>query len=251
MFENLMDPVLSPLLKLGFFWTIFIMSFVLTLLITLIYKFTTDQNLMKKLKAEMKVLQKEMKLLAKDPKKAMAHQKKLMSKNMTYMKHSLKPTLYTFIPIIIIFGWLNSHLAYIPLAPETEFNVSVEFKDGTFGEVSIDVLPELNILSQHMQTIEDSRAKWTLKGAEGEYMLKIIFGNREFEKDLIISSENDYADPLEIIKDSEIKQIKIHNEKVRPLGSISILGWRPGWIGVYIILSLIFSFSMRKIMGIS
>lgn len=251
MLEKILDPIFNPLLELGYFWFILIIAFFLTLIITLIYKFTTDQTLMKKLKAEMKTLQKEMKTLAHDPKKAMAHQKKLMSKNMDYMKHSLKPTLYTFIPIIIIFGWLNSHLAYLPIEPGNEFLLSIEFKEGAFGDVSLDVMPELNILSQKTQTIQDNYAVWTLSGEQGDYQVTITFGNRQFDKDLIISSENNYASPITTIKDSDLMEIKIHNEKVKPLGNFSLFGWKPGWLGTYIILSLIFSLLMRRVLKIS
>lgn len=251
MLEKILDPIFNPLLGLGYFWFILIVAFILTLMITLIYKFTTDQILMKKLKAEMKTLQKEMKTLAHNPKKAMVHQKKLMQKNMNYMKHSLKPTLYTFIPIIIIFGWLNSHLAYLPIEPGNEFLMSIEFKEGTFGDVSLDVIPELNILSERTQIIQDNYASWTLSGEQGAYQMTISFGNRQFEKDLMISSENNYATPITTIKDSNLKKLEIHNEKVRPLGNFSLFGWKPGWLGTYIILSLIFSLVMRKILKIS
>jgi len=250
LFESVLDPLFKPLLNLGFFWATLIISFGLTLLITIVYKFATDQTLMKKLKAEMKVLQKEMKKLKNDPKKAMAHQQKLMKKNMEYMKHSFKPTLFTFIPIIIIFGWLNSHMAYLPLQPDTEFVISAEFKEGTFGDVTIDIIPSLEILSDPMQSIENSYVEWKLKGLLGEYMAKITFGSREFQQKIIISEE-DYSEPVQLIKDSELTKIMIHNERVRPLGSISLFGWRPGWLGTYILFSLIFSFALRKLMNIS
>ncbi|NQU98350.1 DUF106 domain-containing protein [Candidatus Woesearchaeota archaeon] len=250
MFEKVLDPIFRPLLDLGFFWAILIISFVLTLIITLVYKYATDQTLMKKLKAEMKELQKEMKRLKDNPQKAMVHQKKMMQKNMKYMKHSFKPTLYTFVPIIIIFGWLNSNLAFLPLTPDTDFIVSAQFKEGTFGEVSLDVLPDLTFTSNRIQTLENSVASWTLSGAEGEYQMKFVFGSREFEKDLIISTEN-YAQPIKVIKDSEISKIEIHNEKVLPIGNFAIFGWKPGWLGTYIIFSLIFSFALRKFLKIS
>ena len=72
----------------------------ITLLITLIYKFTTDQDLMKQLKAELKELQAEMKALKSEPEKAMEVQKRAMQTNMKYMMQSMKATLFTFIPII-------------------------------------------------------------------------------------------------------------------------------------------------------
>ncbi|MFC2136002.1 EMC3/TMCO1 family protein [Bacteroidota bacterium] len=251
MLEGLLNPVFNPLLDLGYFWAILIISFVLTLLITLIYKYVTDQELMKSLKTEMKELQKELKQLTKtNPSKAMAHQKKVMEKNMQYMKHSFKPTLYTFIPIIIIFGWLNSHMAYIPIEPNTPFIVTAEFAEGTFGEVSLSALPELNITSEAIQEIENSQASWTISGDEGEYLLKVIYDNREFEKDLLITSEREYAEPIKAIKDSNLKKIVVGNEKVLPFHDIG-LNVNLSWIWTYIILSLVFSFGLRKLLKIS
>ncbi|MBU0471435.1 MAG: DUF106 domain-containing protein [Nanoarchaeota archaeon] len=172
----------------------------------------------------------------------------MMDKNMQYMKHSFKPTLYTFIPIIIIFGWLNAHMAYLPITPGSEFQISAEFKQGTFGEVSLEVIPDLEFLSTSVQTIENNAAFWTLKGGEGEYLMKFMFSNREFEKDLFITEENSYATPVKIIKDSDLVKILIHNKKVKPLENFGI---GLSWIWTYIILSVIFSIILRKILKIS
>jgi len=84
-----------------------VISILLTLLTTLAYKYFTDQTLMKTLKTEMKEDQKRVKELKEDPDKAAQLTKQLMEKNMKYMMHSFKPMLFTFIPLIIIFGWLR------------------------------------------------------------------------------------------------------------------------------------------------
>ena len=42
-----------------------------------------------------------------NPEKMTQVNKQLMEKNLTYMKHSMKPMLFTFIPIIVIFGWMR------------------------------------------------------------------------------------------------------------------------------------------------
>jgi len=250
MFEKILNPIFAPLLKLGYFWSILLISFILTLIITLVYKYATDQTLMKKLKTEMKTFQAEMKKFKDNPSKVMAHQKKIMSKNMEYMKHSLKPTLFTFIPIIIVFGWLNAHLTYLPIQADSQFQVLANFKEGTFGNITLEVLPELTFLSNHTQTIDGNKAVWSLKGQTGDYQLKFSFGNREFQKDLIISLDN-YALPDTVVKDSDLTKLSINNQRVKPFGSISIFGWKPGWLGTYIIFSLIFSFGLRKLLNIS
>ncbi|MFH1972869.1 MAG: EMC3/TMCO1 family protein [archaeon] len=108
-FNSFLDPVLGPVMSIPSPWNLLLISFILTTIITLIYKFVTDQKMMKELKDEMKAFQKEMKELKDNPSKMMEVQKKAMEKNMKYMMHSLKPTLITFIPIIFIFGWLRSY----------------------------------------------------------------------------------------------------------------------------------------------
>ena len=51
-FENLLSPVFDPLLNLPTLLAVVILSFLISLIITVVYKFTTDQNLMKGLKEE-------------------------------------------------------------------------------------------------------------------------------------------------------------------------------------------------------
>ena len=100
---------ISPLFGIG------VVAFIFTLIVTLIYKYTTDQSFMKSVKEEMKDLQKQMKEHKEDHKKVMELQKVVMEKNMKYMMHSFKPMLFTFIPVILVFGWLRT--AYTDMGP--------------------------------------------------------------------------------------------------------------------------------------
>tara|TARA_Y100000310_G_scaffold312252_1_gene359375 strand:- start:463 stop:909 length:447 start_codon:yes stop_codon:yes gene_type:complete len=107
-FSSVLDPVLLPFMEaLPAPYNILLLSFVITGSITLLYKFMTDQKLMKEIKQEMKDLQKEMKQFRDQPEKAMALQKKAFERQMKYMMQSFKPTLITLLPIMLIFGWLR------------------------------------------------------------------------------------------------------------------------------------------------
>ena len=109
MFDGFFNAVFGPIMNLPDPLNLFIIAFILTGIITIAYKYLTDQKKMKELKEEMKGMQKRMKELKDQPDKMMALQKDSMKKNMEYMKHSMKPTLFTFVPIIIIFSWLRSY----------------------------------------------------------------------------------------------------------------------------------------------
>jgi uncharacterized membrane protein (DUF106 family) len=85
---------------------------------TLVYKYATDQGLMKSLREEIKRLQNEMKLHKTEPQKLAEIQSKLMPLNMRMMSQSMKPMLLTIVPFIIIFALLGkvyNNMIVIPL----------------------------------------------------------------------------------------------------------------------------------------
>ena len=247
MFENLLNPVFDPLLSLPMIWVVVIMAFIITLLITFIYKFTTNQDLMKDLKAELKEFQKEMKELRSEPQKMMAVQKKSMQTNMKYMSHSMRSMLFTFIPIILIFGWMNSHLAYDPILPGQEFTTTISFYNGINGNVELIVPEGITANGDINKTISDSEIKWILKGESGEYLLEYKLNGKSYTKEVIITNKQAYAKVLKPVKDKVIKQISIDNNKTKVL---NLFGWKLGWLGAYIILSIIFSTILRKMLKI-
>ena len=64
-FGDILNPIFSPLLNLPTLWAVILLSFLISLIITVVYKYTTNQNLMKQLKDEMKEFQREIKELKK------------------------------------------------------------------------------------------------------------------------------------------------------------------------------------------
>lgn len=243
----LLDPILNPLLQLPVLWSIILLSFIIALIISVIYKFTTDQDLMKRLKGEMKEFQKEMKELKDHPEKMMEVQKKAMQTNMKYMMQSMKSTLFTFLPIIIIFGWMNAHLAYEPITPGEDFTTTVEFEEGVQGQVELSVFPgDLEIQGDAIKQIQGREVSWLLQGDKGEYQLEYkLDGEEVYKREVLITDKHEYKDPVKNIKDDNVKTISIDNEKMKVL---NLFGWKLGWLGTYIIFSIIFSMVLRKLM---
>lgn len=248
MFESVLDPVFRPLLSLNSLVAIVIISFVISFLITIAYKFFTDQELMKELKGDLKNAQKEMKESSKDPAKMMQMQKEAMKKNLEYMKHSMKPTLITFLPIIIIFGWLNANFAYYPITPGTDFTTTVVFDRNIEGNAELIVPKDITIVdNKPAKEIQNNMATWTLNGKEGEYLLEYKLNDQTYTKELLITSEHRYKAPVERIREPGVKEIRIGNEPLKPL---KIGNFKLGWIWTYIIFSIVFSMILRKIMKI-
>lgn len=242
MFESILNPIFNPLISLSPLGFVLFISFVISLIIVIVYKLMTKQDEMKALKDETKRLQNEMKTLKDNPTKIMEIQKIAMQKNMEYMKHSMKPTLITFIPIIIIFGWLNANLAYEPVMPNQEFIVSVTSDDN----ITIDVPDKIELVNKE---VKDNQIDFKLKGQEGSYLLDFKAGDEIQTKDILITNEQKYKAPVKIINDknSKIKKIEIKQNKLKVL---NLFGWKLGWLGAYIIFSLVFSILLRKVMKV-
>jgi uncharacterized membrane protein (DUF106 family) len=245
-FENLLNPVFNPLLNLPTLWAVVILSFLISVIITLVYKYTTNQDLMKQLKDEMKEFQKEIKELRKEPEKAMQVQKRAMQTNMKYMMHSMRSTLFSFIPIIIIFSWMTANFAYSPILPGQEFTTTVFFEEGVDGEITLNVPEGVFIESGNRKEIKESEVKWILSGLEGEYLLEYNLNDKKYNKGLLID-EKKYEDPVEKIDDGFIKTIEIEHKSKKLL---NLFGWKLGWLGTYIIFSIVFSIIIRKIIKV-
>tara|TARA_Y100000310_G_scaffold345183_2_gene462440 strand:+ start:641 stop:1402 length:762 start_codon:yes stop_codon:yes gene_type:complete len=243
-----LDFALGPLLNLPPLLGVAIVSVLVSVIITAVYKLVTNQSLMKDLKNEIKELQKTMKELRDRPEEAMKVQKKAMETNMKYMTHSFKPTLITFIPIILIFGWMNGHFAYEPISPGEEFQVDAIFGKTGKGDVEISVPKEMEIDGNVVKTIEDNKVSWLLKGEqEGKYFLEFKYKGEVHEKDVLITNGKSYADKSLSVKGSDLKSISIDYDKNIVL---NLFGWKLGWLGVYIIFSLVSTIALRKFLKV-
>lgn len=232
---------------------IVVISLFISVLIVLIYKLVTNQDEMKRLKEEQKEYQQKLKSLRNNPEEMMKVQKEAMKKNMAYMKHSFKPTLITFIPILLIFGWMNAHLAYEPIVPGGSYSLTAFFAEGVVGEAEliVDDNEKIEITSEVRQEV-NSQVTWNFKAkGEGEHYLTVKKGNDEQAKKILVTNELAYEEPISVYQHSDIKKIQIGYNKLRPAGTqFSMFGWQPGWLGWYILFSLVFSLGLRKILKV-
>jgi len=242
--ETIFNPVLNPVLQLlGPLWTIVFVSFALSLIATIVYKYATNQSEMKRLRDDMKSHQSKMKESRDNPDALIDLQKQAMSAQMEYMKHSLRPTLITFLPIILVFGWLSAHLAFIPIAPGDAFDVAVMMDPAATGTVRL-VAPDMQVVGGAQKNATEL-VSFTLKAVkEGEYKIDVEHDGTVYSKPVVVSREQNYAPETQTYEGS-VKSITLAYKKLIVL-PIGIKDWF-GWLGVYILLSIVFSMGMKKL----
>jgi uncharacterized membrane protein (DUF106 family) len=246
---SFLDPILGPVLSLPPLLGIILLSFIISLIITVIYKYTTDQNMMKQLKDEIKEFQNEIKTLKDNPEKAMQVQKEAMKTNMKYMSMSMKSTLITFIPIIFIFGWMSSHLAFEPLQAGQTFTVTMSLFTPINSEATLTVPSGMTIDGSATKEVNSDSVFWTLKGEKGVHIVEYELNGKVLPQEIIIGDKIEYSTPVMKVNDkvSNIKAITINYPKriVTNLGFMKL-----GWLGTYIICSILFSLGLRKLMKV-
>ena len=241
------DLLFGWMLALPPFWSICILSFIVSLIIVVITKYTTDQDLMKHLKSESKELQKQMKALKDTPAKMLEVQKQHMEMSMKMMRQSFRPLLFTFLPIILIFGWINANLSLEPLHPGEEFSVKVQLEKNVQAVVNA-TAPDGILLTSDASKETDGVAVFTFKPErEGEFTAPGItfdVNGRAYNQDVTIANERKYATPLKQVRDKTVRSIETVHEtvKVIKIGSFTL-----SWLWSYIIFSILFSSILRKL----
>lgn len=277
-FDTLLNPVLMPVANtIGPFWTIVLVSVITSLISVLAYKYFTNQSLLKEISDDRKAFQKRVKEAPNTDEK-MRLQKEMAEKSMEKMgiplKESFKPMLITLIPILIIFGWMNANLVYEPIFPDEIYDVSLTFKPGFMGNVTL--MPNENtiILNDKTQIINSQEVlkagsgffnrlfgssalapgnTWSLKSKAGTHNLTFSAGTENKSKEIIISKEFESYPRAELFNGENIESIQVGIKPLKPLGSnfnIPLLNWNPEWLGIYFILSMILSIVLRKALNV-
>jgi len=225
---------------------IFGFSFLVTIISVVAYKFFTNQAEMKQIKDDLKLHQKEMKDNKHDQKKVLEIQKKAMEKNMKYMQHSFRPMIFTFLPIILLFGWLNANIAYQPILPGQDFNMSVY----SSSDFNLSIMPDgTTILNK---SVGEGYKIFTMNGTEGKYtMFFDAPGMEQKTAELIITKNQSYKGPVFNFKGEGVSKVVMSNSKMIPFGKgFNIFGYYPGWFMLYFISAIIFNSILRKIFKI-
>ncbi|MGE0793266.1 MAG: EMC3/TMCO1 family protein [Candidatus Woesearchaeota archaeon] len=259
--HEILNPILNPLLSLKPIFIILIVSFIVSIITTLIYKYTTDQKKLKQLKDETKEYQQKIKKLSNDPEKALSIQKEMMQVNMEYMKSSFKPMFYTMIPVLLFFSWLGANLAFVPLQIDTPFDVTVFLQENVTGEINLIAPESFEVLNSETKKINENsnNLTWNLiSKSEGIFDLK--FQHKESGEEqiipLIITNKQKYVNPINNIDSSIFNKITVNQKKLILFENIFLLNKIPwiknfGWLGSYILFSMVFSTLLRKLLKIS
>jgi len=263
--NNIVNPIAAPLLGLPPLLAIGTIGFVLSFLITIVYKYATNQKVLKQIREDMKSIQQELKASRGDQAKASELNKRLLQKTGEQMKQSMRSFIFTLVPVLLIFSWMQGHVVYESITPNQDFTTTAWFEDGASGNITLQA-KGLTLLSPATQQPADDKIIWKLKGDAGNYELEYSYQNEFYQRQLIITNQWAYkdqslekgnsifginlGDKVPIRKESDIKKITTDHRPQHPMGSFRLFGWQPGWLMTYIMFTLVFTFPLRKLLKV-
>ncbi|QQG39885.1 MAG: DUF106 domain-containing protein [Candidatus Aenigmatarchaeota archaeon] len=212
--------------------SIAVVALVTSFAITLIYKYTMDQNKAKNIRLELEELKKKAVDAQKEnnQKDSKKYQDRMMEISHDQMRMSMKPMMVTFVIVIPVFVWLLPLLYAVPSVTLTEGS-------GTLVYQGVDIPVTLTTNSDPVLTIgavpvngetygKEVKFPNTVVVNEGGYMFQPVLYNKETSR-------------------LEAKRIVVTLPVPLPF-----FGSELGWIGWYVFCSLPLGILTRKLMGV-
>ena len=257
---SFLDSWFRPFITQSPTLVVFLFSVALAFLSVVTYKYTTNQKVLKELKEKMNNIQKKMKDLRKDfnnkesQKEITRLNTELVKISGQQMKHSMRSTLFTLIPFLLLFGWLAAHYTYMPLYPNQTFNVTLTSMNN-IQNLSLETVPgNLSVINKTTQKVAMKNninniyyiRTFTLRGPSGKYSLNFKKGNDTMiTKNIIITTNSEYTKQKEVYKDKGIT-LTVSNKPLK----MKLLGISMSWFWYYFIITVIFSSIFRKLLKV-
>ncbi len=165
-------------------------SILMGTLMVLIYRFTSNQKAIRRVKNQIKIHFMEIRVYKEDLTQMLLAQKKILWDNFKYMGLSLKPGLVLIFLIIFILVPLNARYGYRSFRPEESFIVTVKTVAGK-SPLDLDITlktPEaIEVETPPLRLEEEREINWRLKAKKaGEYLLQFQLPDQTFSKQVVV-----------------------------------------------------------------
>jgi hypothetical protein len=142
---------------------------------------------------------------------------------------------------------MSSTFSYESIKPQQEFSISVFLEKNADGNIVL-IAPEgITVVGDKSKKIENGKAEWALKGAEGEHLIEFIYNGEKQQHTILVTTDGKYSSPTKKTNGA-IKSISVNYKKLVIL-PINYKDWF-GWLGTYILFSIAFTIGLRKVMKV-
>ncbi len=244
-------------------WSMTVISALTGVLMLIIYKYTSNQAEIRKVKDWIKANFLAI-ILYKDSLKVLfSSTGHIFRANLRYMRLNLVPLLFMIVPVGLLIVQMNFWYGYKPFEPGESILVKATLAnvgDLMKAEVSLVVPEGVEIQTPPLRIPNNSEVNWRLGTKQkGHYEIKIHVGGQEMTKTLVVSDRMErlsllrhasgfwdgllYPGERVIPSSSLVRSIEVHYQPV----FMGVLGWDVHWIIVYFVLSIFFGLALKGV----
>jgi hypothetical protein len=260
---RLFDVLFFPFRHLNPWFGMAFISLLTGLLMLVIFRLTSNQEGIKKVKDKIKAHLLELRLFKDSLNISLKAQGQILRHNLRYIGYSLKPMLVMMIPLILILVQLNFWFGYKPLRPGESAILIVKLEKSARPmelDASIEAPAGVVVETPPLRLEEQKEIDWRIQAAsKGVHELIVKIGGQSVAKSVAVDLE-----PLARISPLKVKSgfiDELFNPGERPLPSsapvksievtyppkrMNILGLRLHWLIAYLALSILIGFALKK-----
>ena len=271
--RTLVDGLLYPFRDLPPIVGLTVVSLLTAIGLLIVFKHTSNQKALEDVKRKIHAGLFEIRLYNDDFRAIMRAQSGILRANLTYMRYSMAPMIWTLPPLILLIAQLQFHYGYDGLAPGQEVLLKVEFSEGAY---SGDEKPPVTVTTPEGLQLDDlavwiptlGEMAWRLTAdAPGHYELEIRNGTGDAD-DATATKTVRVTDS--VVRRSPFKVRGFLNELIYPAeaslpsggaiesitvtypeANVDVFGFELHWMIVFFVLSIAFAFILRGPFGVT
>lgn len=266
--RTLFDALLLPFRGLHPMVGLTVVSLLVTVLVLLVLKITSDQEKIEEVKRKIHAGLFEIRLFNDDPLAILRAQADILRHNATYLWLWLIPLLWLIVPLVLILGQLQFHYGYRGLEPGEQALLTVELDDPPAAKPAVELaVPEgLEVETRPVWVPSLGELTWRIAARErGHYKIGVTVDGTTYTKAVQVSSDVSRRSPVRP-DPSFGSQLLYPAEPPLPAGAsirsievsyaagnagFSGWEWELTWMVILFLLTIVFALILRKPMGVT
>ena len=259
---SVFNLLIYPFKSLNPIWSLTFFSFLIGILMLVIFRYTSDQKGIREVKSKIRAYIFELSLYKNELGVVLSAQKNILAYNLKYIKYALIPMLFMIIPLALILIQLESWYGYRPLSPEESTIVSLTFgknESVVQSDISLETMAGITVETPPLRIPSARQVDWRIRADEpGNHELMFNLDGQTLKQPVIVSDKGlmrvmpsvfesgDWESVLNPVQKPLSGQSRVERIEVKyPSNSISIYNWHVHWLVVVLVLSIIFGFALK------
>lgn len=267
----LFDALLSPFREMSPLWGLALVSLVVAIGMLLIFKHTSNQDALDKIKRKIHASLFEIRLFNDDLGAIMRAQIEILRHNLTYIRLSLWPLVWMMVPLVLVIAQLQFHYGYEGLRPGEPVLLTVQLNgeeaaalDAPKPSASLEPGSGVKVETPSVWIPGERQLVWRVSADQaGDHEITIRVDGTSESKTVRVRDDVVRRSPLRVgasLLDQLIYPAEAPLPSASPIASIElsypdrsidVLGVGMHWMIVFFVLSLIFAFALRKPFGVT